>query len=288
MTVQLTASRRLVLLFLSGAALAACDRHTGGEGGSAVSAQALQQAGLDDRLKAFYEARQWRAAWNARTAKQLEEAIDALPSHALAPEKFKQMMQAKGDAAHEAALSRTALAYGDVLAHGAIDPSKVYEIAAIDRNDVKVDPQLSQALDKGDIADWLKSLAPQDAEYQALSKAYQDYSRQAGQPQPPPIADGKPIKPGGHDPRVAQIAAALGVPADADPTRYAPSIVEAVKGFQDSQGINDDGVIGADTLVVLNAGPTDRARQLALNLEARRWLKRERPETRIDVNTAST
>ncbi len=63
--------------------------------------------------------------------------------------------------------------------------------------------------------------------------------------------------------------------------------MEAIKRFQTQQGVNDDGVIGADTIAILNAGPADRARQLALNLEVRRWMQRTPPATRIDVNTAA-
>jgi murein L,D-transpeptidase YcbB/YkuD len=47
------------------------------------------------------------------------------------------------------------------------------------------------------------------------------------------------------------------------------------------------GRVGNTTIAVLNAGPTDHARQLVLNLERRRWLRREPPATRIDVNTAA-
>jgi murein L,D-transpeptidase YcbB/YkuD len=49
-----------------------------------------------------------------------------------------------------------------------------------------------------------------------------------------------------------------------------------------------DGVIGPDTLVALNSGPADRARQLAIAMERLRWLDRTPPATRIDVNTAAT
>ena len=46
-------------------------------------------------------------------------------------------------------------------------------------------------------------------------------------------------------------------------------------------------MIGGGTLDILNATARDRARQLAVNLERRRWLARTAPPTRIDVNTAS-
>jgi murein L,D-transpeptidase YcbB/YkuD len=47
-------------------------------------------------------------------------------------------------------------------------------------------------------------------------------------------------------------------------------------------------VIGNSTLEALNTGAAERARILAVNLERRRWLNRQPPGTRIDVNTAAT
>ena len=46
-------------------------------------------------------------------------------------------------------------------------------------------------------------------------------------------------------------------------------------------------MITADTLYAINEGALGRARALAVNLERRRWLAREAPATRIDVNTAA-
>jgi murein L,D-transpeptidase YcbB/YkuD len=78
------------------------------------------------------------------------------------------------------------------------------------------------------------------------------------------------------------------VAGDAGPPRaYTPSLVEAVRRFQDNSGLVVDGVIGPGTLAMINKGPADRARQLAVNLERRRWLSRNPPDERIDVNLAS-
>jgi L,D-transpeptidase YcbB len=49
-----------------------------------------------------------------------------------------------------------------------------------------------------------------------------------------------------------------------------------------------DGVVGPITVEALNAGPRDRARQLAIAMERLRWLERDPPPTRIDVNVAAT
>ena len=72
-----------------------------------------------------------------------------------------------------------------------------------------------------------------------------------------------------------------------DAARYTPEVAAAVERMQDDYGIAPDGVIGPDTLEVLNTGSAERARTLAVNLERRRWLARKPPATRIDVNIAA-
>jgi murein L,D-transpeptidase YcbB/YkuD len=60
-----------------------------------------------------------------------------------------------------------------------------------------------------------------------------------------------------------------------------------IKGLQAEAGIKGDGVIGDGTIAALNTILTDHAQQIALNMERRRWLSRDVPDTRIDVNTAA-
>ena len=296
MTVQLPAAR-LAPAALMISLIAACGPLTSLGGDSLVrpkevSAQSLQRSQMDERVRAFYAARDWRPAWSPSSARQLQDAFKVLDRHAIASKPFVDRLATKDPISREVALTKAAMAYGDALAHGLIDPGKVFEVYGLERNDLNVDRTLAAALSAGDLEPWLKSLAPADPEYERLSEAYLGYLKDAASRQPAPIPSGEAIKPGGQDPRVPRIVQALvagrylkEAPATAD--RYEPAVVEAIKRFQTQQGVNNDGVIGADTIAILNAGPADRARQLALNLEVRRWLKRTPPPTRIDVNTAA-
>ena len=47
-------------------------------------------------------------------------------------------------------------------------------------------------------------------------------------------------------------------------------------------------MLGKETIGALSAGPGYRARQLAVAMERLRWLQRDPPKTRIDVNTAAS
>ena len=92
----------------------------------------------------------------------------------------------------------------------------------------------------------------------------------------------------------AKIGETAALPTDTSPTALPPppnlytrQIADAVKRMQEDYGIAADGVVGADALEVLNLHSGDRARALAVALERRRWLARNPPATRIDVNLAA-
>src|SRR6476469_2483375 len=142
-------------------------------------------------------------AWTSRTEEQLRDAIAGAPAHGLKPDLFL-----KGGESG-AALTEAALKYASALANGYSDPAKLNEVYTIPHKMVDVRPGLQQAIQKGDVKDWLASLTPQTDEYRALSQAHLHYLQLASQAQFQPVEDGKAIKPGSRDPRVAQVAAAL-------------------------------------------------------------------------------
>lgn len=318
---------RKILACVSLAALLAggCDfvKTSGGGGGAssgqvvqvdpkAVTAADLQAAVSDPRVKKFYEARNWQPVWTGERAQELNAAFDDAARHAIDAKSYVDHATKGASAAErEAGLTLAAIEYGQALATGAIDPRKLFEVYTVPMSKADVVGGLGKAVEQGGVRPWLASLAPQDAEYKALSDAYLAYRQKAGQEHKTMIAAGEQIKPGKRDPRVAQIreglrangylAAAPAAPpagdakaggkAKAAPAAggdvYGTDMVAAVKKVQADYGIEADGVIGNSTIEALNTGARDRARILAVNLERRRWLDRAPPATRIDVNTAA-
>ena len=273
--------------------LSACDRGSPlGGGGDQTVAQASVR---DPQLRKFYEARQWRAAWDRDNEKALREALgNALPQHGLKPSLFlKDVALPEDESARDATLTKAALRYADALSRGYADPKKVSKTYTIARPKADVADGLAKALEDGDVRAWFDTLAPQTEEYRALSQAHQRYVRLTADGTGTAIPAGKAIKPGQRDARLPAIAAALRaaeyLPAEdeAPRARYGGPLVEAVKRLQTDNGMEPDGVIGKDTLAALNAGPAARARQLAIAMERLRWLEREPATTRIDVNTAA-
>ena len=226
--------------------------------------------------------------WTNDTEKQLREAIAEAPANGLKPDLFL-----KGGESGSA-LTEAALKYASALANGYSDPAQLHEVYTIPHQKVDVRAGLQQAIQKGDVKGWLASLVPQTDEYRALSQAHLHFLQLASQGQFQPVGEGKPIKPGSRDPRVAQVAAALrsvgylGPQAQSAAAVYSPDLVAAVKRLQGEFGFKQDGIIGGNTLNAFNAGPGWRARQLAIAMERLRWLPRNPAATRIDINTAAS
>ena len=65
---------------------------------------------------------------------------------------------------------------------------------------------------------------------------------------------------------------------------YDPDLVQAVRRFQERQGLGADGVIGAATLSQLQISPAGRVRQIELALERLRWLPPPEDEAFVVVN----
>jgi murein L,D-transpeptidase YcbB/YkuD len=277
-----------VMLALFSISLAACERNGNSNNQTGTSASEAQ------------------FAWSKKTEKQLIEAIQNAPANGLKPDLFLKGDLPDDDSQRFAVLTQAALKYAKALAHGYSDPHKINAVYTVPRPDADVRPGLARAIQNGNVDQWLASLPPQTDEYRALSREHVRYVQLAGQTKFQPIPEGEAIKPGGRDSRIPAVAAALRaiglLAAPAQPTtngsiqarpqapsqRYSPYLVAAVKQVQAEFGLKPDGILAGDTLYVLNLGPAGRARMLAVAMERLRWLTRDPPKTRIDVNTAAT
>ncbi len=89
-------------------------------------------------------------------------------------------------------------------------------------------------------------------------------------------SDKKSIKPGENYPVIAAIKERLFILGDAvsyDSTTYLDSAtVVALKQFQKRHGLVTDGVAGEKFFRELNTSPSDRVRQIEINMERMRWL----------------
>ncbi|MEO6225096.1 MAG: L,D-transpeptidase family protein [Sphingomicrobium sp.] len=262
-----------------------------------AAATACSQGGPSNQADANASSDQSDIALDRKAEQQLRDAIAQAPQHGLKPELFLKGGET-GDA-----LKQAGLKYAAALANGYADPAKLHEVYTIPHANTDVRAGFRQALQDGNVGDWLNSLAPQTEEYKALSRAFVAYAKQAGEAGQQAIPSDSPIKPGAKDNRIPAIVAVLRAggyvaagpqqqpqnqQATAAPASYTPALVAAVKQFQADSGVKADGILGKNTIDALSTGAGGRARQLAVAMERLRWLQRDPPKTRIDVNTAAS
>ncbi len=267
-----------------------------------ISAGLLALAGCDNSLITFGGGEDTEAGADSPAAQQLRSALAEAPKHGLTTDIFF-----KGDlnSAGEGDLREAVMELAAALATGRTDPTKLREVYTLPRPKVDVKAGFEQAVLENRLVEWLNSLAPQTDEYRKLSEAFGHYVALAAKTPDTNIAPGEPIKRGSNDSRVPAVIEALKAggymaaepqSAEAQPkpgaqppgAEYTAEVAQAVERMQQDFALEPDGVIGNDTLKAVNTSARDRARQLAVALERLRWLEREAPPTRIDVNTAAT
>jgi murein L,D-transpeptidase YcbB/YkuD len=255
-------------------------------------------AAIQPDVRAFYELNGWRPVWTPERVRALQAAAARAERHGLSPGDFFNFEALAADrSAAEMRTTAAALAYGRVLAEGRVRPETVEDLWEMQKNRVDLPGGLNDALAQGQLVDWLEALAPTDIGYSNLSAGYVRYRRIIREGGWPAFRQGPTIEPGASDARIPALIQRLVAEGDlpaADGARlsamgnfYGPEIEAATRGFQTRHGLAADGRIGTGTQRSLSASAEDRARQIALNLERRRWLKREVAPERIEVNTAA-
>jgi murein L,D-transpeptidase YcbB/YkuD len=249
-------------------------------------------------VRAFYELNGWRPVWTADRLRGLQAASMRAERHGLSPADYFDFQALAADrSAAEIRTTAAALTYGRVLAEGRVRPEDVEDLWEMQKNRVELPTGLNDALAQNRLLDWFEGLAPTDIGYTNLSAGYVRYRRLSASGGWPAFRQGGTIEPGSSDPRIQPLIKRLVAEGDlsteagarlaAGGNVYNAEIQAGVRSFQTRHGLGADGRIGAGTQRSLGASVEDRARQIALNLERRRWLKRDVNPERIEVNTAA-
>jgi len=255
-------------------------------------------AAVQPDVRAFYELNGWRPVWTPERLLTLQAAAGHAERHGLSPGEYFDFEALAGDpAAAEMRTTAAALGYARALAEGRVRPEAVEELWEMQKNRVDLPVGLNDGLAQNRLVDWFEGLAPTDIGYSNLSAGYVRYRRLIREGGWPTFRQGATIEPGMSDARIPvliQRMVAEGDLAAPDGARltqqgivYGPELQTAVRGFQARHGLVADGRLGTGSQRSLSASAEDRARQIALNLERRRWLKREVAPERIEVNTAA-
>jgi murein L,D-transpeptidase YcbB/YkuD len=249
-------------------------------------------------VRALYELTGWRPVWTPARLNDLTAIARKTENHGLASADFFDFVGLAADpSSSEVRTTAAAISYAKALAEGRVRPETVEELWEMEKNRVDLPTGLANALSSGQLVAWFDGLAPSDVGYTNLSAGYLRYIRLVRNGGWPVFRQGSAIEPGMSDARIAALIKRLVAEGDltvADGARltlegltYGTDLQAAVRSFQSRHGLLADGRIGPATQRSLGASTEDRARQIALNLERRRWLKRTPPPERIEVNTAA-
>lgn len=249
-------------------------------------------------VKRVYELTGGKPIWTAERLRALQQVAAGAERHALpVTDYFDFVGNAANPETAEVRSTLAALTYAGALAHGSTQPEQVEELWEMEKNRVDLPTGMVEAISGNRLVDWFESLAPQDIGYKNLSAGYVRYRRlaQAGGWRAFNLQAGT-IEPGNTDSRMPALVSRLVAEGDlsasagerlANSTAYGSDLQSAVRSFQTRHGLGADARIGPGTQRSLGATAENRARQIALNLERRRWLKRDLAPERIEVNTAA-
>jgi murein L,D-transpeptidase YcbB/YkuD len=257
-------------------------------------------------LASFYEGRACRPAWNSpgargSGARALLEALRRADLDGLAPEDYhvgtiaallESAAPAPGaDVELDLLLTDAFLLYAAHLTRGRVDPASLEPAWNIPARARDLGYLLRAALDHDTVAEALRLLPPDRADYRILRDALAACRAAAAAGGWPLVPWGPPLHPGDRGARVGALRRRLEATGDlpkaaAGADLFDAALADGLRGFQRRHGLEPDAVCGARTIAQLNASATVRARQVAANLERLRWLPRAPQARAVTVNIA--
>jgi murein L,D-transpeptidase YcbB/YkuD len=247
-------------------------------------------------LKRFYERRGYKDAW-AGTDNTFEHAdafvaaVEGSGSQGLIPEyyhlvKIKNMLSEMADGVYnpesvaglDLLLTDAFLMLGCHISAGCVNPVTVEAEWHSGRNDLQMDVLLEDALNEGNIHESLKLLLPPHTEYTGLIENLERYRNIEINGGWPTLTYESLLKQGDRGERVARLKRRLHGSHDLmyvdNGAEYDEETEHAVIRFQRRHGITDDGIVGPETVRVLNVSLEERLKQIEVNLERMRWISR--------------
>ena len=297
---------------------------TGRERGGDVSQVITRLVeGKGDALRAFYDVRSHRPAWqDGETVAAFAAALHTLDSDGLTPQDYQadglvaahRQAYAEGDSdggnerqarfdLHASQVLLTALTH---LQRGKVDPRAIDSDWDIPIAAAELNPKaISRAVDAQRFEQVFAEARPAYAPYERLRAGlarYRTLERLGGWESLP--SRQRALRPGDVDDDVLLLRERLAIMGEVelmaaameafpgavlngpDPRHYDERLEAAVRRFQRRHLLEVDGIVGAQTLAALNVPVEDRIDQIRLNMERARWLLHGLPESFVLVDIA--
>ena len=201
----------------------------------------------------------------------------------------KQALFAK----HDILLTDAILMYGFQLLIGKVDPASIddnwnYPNRTISELTAK---SFFEIIKERKVLDGIDQLRPKNIEYKAMMNAILFYSNQLDL-EWVDIAIEDKIEVGDTNQNLPLVRERLSLcckwnETPEDSIVYDSTLLSAIVSFQNSHGLEPDGVIGKATVELLNLTPQQRIDKLKVNLERLRWLHDEVGDYTVEVNIAA-
>lgn len=247
-----------------------------------------------DLLRRFYADRAHAPAWSgpdgiAPAAGALVRAVAAAEAEGLDPRHYRlagiedalaavrREQPAPADLAGlDLLLSDAFLTYGTHLVRGRVDPRSIHPGWSLEPRSMDVVMMLERALGTGHVEETFAALNPADPAFGALRDASGRYRAIVSDGGWVTVAPGPTLRPGDRGDAIAglreRLAAELHLAEADSPDVYDAALEAAVREFQRTHGLAEDGLVGPATRAALNVGAAARLRQIELGLERLRWL----------------
>ncbi len=254
-------------------------------------------------MKSFYGDRGHTPLWvsddgDTGRAADVLEILEASWVHGLNPENYHTAQIRKllnnpvytDKARLELFVSDAVMRYGRDLSGMRIDPNTIKQKAEFWREPMTGLDVAKAVSGSENPVQALANIAPNTALYKALQKELISLSQEKSNYDhvlPMSFGGDNHFTPGQKHKDVTALRLRLGVEhkaAHGSPHYYDDHISSAVMKFQRNHNLEPDGIIGPQSLAVLNRTKKNRMEQIVANLERLRWLEQERPDRYILVN----
>jgi murein L,D-transpeptidase YcbB/YkuD len=260
-------------------------------------------------VETYYKTHDFKPIWIADGAltPRAKAAIDTLshadelglePADYLVPS-LKADMSPQAHAEAELKISAAVLNYARQAQVGRISFTRVDADIAFKQEAPDPEKVLEKLAVANDAGKALDGYNPPQPEFAALRMALAELKHggpvqnlQEKQAEHVYVPEGKMLRPGMRDARVIALRKRLDVSGDKNNPLYDDAVFDAVKAFQLSADLHDDGVVGNSTIRAMNGeqqqtgrkGPRNAIDTIVVNMERWRWFPRDLGNPHVIVN----
>jgi len=181
--------------------------------------------------------------------------------------------------------------YSSHLLGGRVKPDTLHSDWVVDVPTADLLQILESSLQTGRIRETLLGMSPRDLGYRRLKSYLASYRGMAKEGPVPPVPASM-LRKGSRGGGVQRLRTRLATFGDLQGSPegqgdfFDGAVESAVRRFQGRHGLRQDGIVGKNTLRMLNISFKQRSRQIELNLERWRWISHDLGTRYVVVNIA--